>query len=367
VIHGEDDSACRPKQFVKYNHNERRLIMFYNAPNLLQQMKRALAVTTVALLPFQAAVASADKPGKGVTVTPIFPTIAEERFRGEIAMIGLSELGYKVATPKETEYATMMVALAQGDADFSVHLWDKLHDKFYQRVGGDDTLVKAGTVIPGVLQGYLIDKATADKYGIKSLVDLKDPKNAKLFDTNGDGKADLTGCNPGWGCELVIDHHIKAYGLGDSVTHNRGSYFALMADTMARYKQDKPILYFTWVPQWISSVLVPGKDVVWLEVPHTDLPGGDNSVNTSHEGKNLGFAVDTVKAVINKDFAKKNPAARAFISKVSISIDDENAQNLKMQNGEKSASDIRRHAEEWVKENRATFDEWLKHAHAAAK
>ncbi|OLT68771.1 hypothetical protein BI334_30540 [Moorena producens 3L] len=32
---------------------------------------------------------------------------------------------------------------------------------------------------------------------------LKNPKIAKLFDSDGDGKANLTGCNPGWGMELA--------------------------------------------------------------------------------------------------------------------------------------------------------------------
>ncbi len=341
--------------------------MHFDASKPLQWMRRSLAVIAAAMLPLHCLAASPEQPGQGKSITPIFPPIAEERFRGEIAMIGLSELGYEVEKPKETEYPTMMLALAQGDADFTVHLWDKLHDKFYQRVGGDDALVKVGTVIDGVLQGYLIDKKTADKYGIKSLADFKDPKIAKLFDANDDGKADLTGCNPGWGCEVVIDHHLKAYGLEDTVSHNRGSYFALMADTITRFKQGNPILYYTWVPQWISAVLRPGQEVVWLEVPRTDLPGGDNSVNTMFEGKNLGFAVDTVKAVLNKEFAQENPAAREFLANFHISIDDENAQNLKMQNGEKSAADIRRHATEWVEQHRAQFDEWLNKARAAAK
>ncbi|MBS7689808.1 glycine betaine/L-proline ABC transporter substrate-binding protein ProX [Pseudomonas lalucatii] len=317
------------------------------------------AVASLSLLPLYGQAASAEKPGEGVEVTPIFPSIAEERFRGEVAMAGLRELGYEVQEPKETEYAAMMLALSYGDADFSVHLWDKLHDNFYQKVGGDDTLVKAGDVIPGVLQGYLIDKKTAEAHNIKYLTDLKKPEIAKLFDTNGDGKADLTGCNPGWGCELVIDHHMKAYDLEKSVSHNRGSYFALMADTIARYKDGQPILYFTWVPQWIAGVLVEGQDVVWLEVPHTDLPDGNNSVNTSFQGKNLGFAVDEVKAVLNKDFAEENPAALKFLSLVQITTDDESAQNLKMQNGENSAKDIERHAAEWVAAHRETFDGWL--------
>lgn len=311
--------------------------------------------------------ASAEKPGEGIKVTPIFPSIAEERFRGEIAMEGLRELGYKVQEPKETDYGVMMMALANGDADFTVHLWDRLHDKFYQQAGGDSVMVKTGSIMPGVLQGYLIDKKTADAYHITNLADLKKPEIAKLFDTDGDGKADLTGCNPGWGCELIIDHHMKAYGLQNTVHVNQGSYFALMADTITRYKEGKPILYFTWVPQWIATVLVEDKDVVWLEVPKTDLPDGNNDIDTSYNGKNLGFAVDQVKAVLNKDFAEENPAVFKFLSVMQISTADESAQNLKMQNGEKKPADIERHAKEWIAAHRQQFDTWLSESRAAAQ
>ncbi len=329
--------------------------------NLLQ-CAGAVTFTLAALT----AVASPDKPGEGVKVTPIFPSIAEERFRGEVAMEGLRELGYNVQEPKETEYGVMMMALSAGDADFTVHLWDQLHDEFYQKAGGDKTMVKAGDILPGVLQGYLIDKKTADKYNIKYITDMKKPEIAKLFDTDGDGKADMTGCNPGWGCELVIAHHMKAYDLEKSITVNQGSYFALMADTITRYKEGKPVFYFTWVPQWIASVLVEDKDVVWLEVPKTDLPGGKNDVNTMYKGKNLGFAVDKVEAVLNKEFAQENPAALKFLSLVQITTDDESTQNLKMQEGEKKPKDITRHAKEWVQAHRAQFDEWLKASRAAA-
>lgn len=341
--------------------------MTFNKTQLKPRWMLSTAVSTLGVLAMANAGASEEMPGEGVSVTPIFPTIAEEHFRGEIARIGLSELGYDVEQAKETDYPTMMMALSYGDADFTVHLWDKLHSSFYERAGGDDTMTKVGDVMDGVIQGYLIDKKTAEEHGIDSLDDLKDPKVAALFDTNDDGKADLTGCNPGWGCEVTIDHHLSAYDLEDTVTQNRGSYFALMADTMTRYQQGEPILYYTWVPQWVSAELVPGEDVVWLEVPHTDLPDGNNDVDTNYQGKNLGFAVDTVKAVLNKEFAEENPAAREFLSHMSISTDAESQQNLMMQEGENSKEDIRRHAQQWVEEHREQFDQWLSQARAAAE
>ena len=336
----------------------------YSMKKSVIQMVAALALAVIPVVTFAA---DPQLPGKGVSVTPVFPTIAEERFRGEIAMAGLKALGYDVKQPKETEYAAMLLAISYGDADFTVHLWEQLHATFYAKAGGDDTMVKVGDIMPGILQGYMIDKKTADAYHINTIEDLQKPEIAKLFDSNGDGKADLTGCNPGWGCELIIEHHMKAYNLDKTVTNNRGSYFALMADTITRYKEGKPILYYTWVPQWISGVLVEGRDVVWLAVPRTDLPGGKNDVNTTFNGKNLGFSVDTVRAVLNKDFAQKNPAAVKFLSDMQITTADESGQNLKMHDGESSAADIRRHAAEWIAAHQQKFDGWLADARVAAK
>ncbi|WP_435036644.1 glycine betaine/L-proline ABC transporter substrate-binding protein ProX [Pseudomonas neuropathica] len=338
----------------------------------LTNLKKSVVASLVAsvfgtLLCSAVYAADANKPGAGVSITPIFPTIAEERFRGEVVIAGLKDLGYDVKQPKEVDYPAMFLALSYGDADFTVHEWEHLHQAFYEKAGGDDVMVKVGQVMKGVLQGYMIDKKTAEAYQIKDLSDLKKPEIAKLFDSNGDGKADLTGCNPGWGCEIMVEHHMKAYGLGPTVVDNRGSYFALMADTIARFQQGKPVLFFTWVPQWIASVLVEGRDVVWLPVPFTSLPDGQESKDTFHDGKNLGFPVDTINAVMSKEFAEKNPVARKFLSEVSIPTAAESAQNLRMQQGEKSLADIKRHAAEWIKANQQAYDGWLSDARAAAK
>ena len=105
-----------------------------------------------------------------------------------------------------------------------------------------------------------------------------------------DGKADLTGCNPGWGCEAVIEHQLTAFKLRDNVTHTQGAYAALMADTIARYRQGHPILYYTWFPYWVGGVLRPGHDVVWLEVPFSSLPGEQAHLDTRLANGNTIFA-----------------------------------------------------------------------------
>ena len=314
--------------------------------------------------------AAADLPGKGVKVQPVDQGLIEEQFQYEILIAGLEELGYDVRPILHMagEVVTSHLAVSRGDADFYAVHWDPLHLKFYQKAGGGRTMLKVGELTPGALQGYLIDKKTADKYNITNIDQLKDPKIAKLFDADGDGKADLCGCNPGWGCERVIEHQLTAYKLRDTVEHNQGTYFALIADTIARFKAGESILYYTWTPLWVSGVLVPGENVEWLSVPFTSLPGERQEVDTTlPDGRNTGFAVNLIRIIANKDFLDKNPAAAKFFELAKIPINDVSAENGLIRDGEKTDADIKRHAKEWIEKHRAEYDSWLAEARKAAK
>ncbi|ERK13891.1 MAG: glycine betaine/L-proline ABC transporter substrate-binding protein ProX [Pantoea sp.] len=313
-------------------------------------------------------VSAADLPGKGITVKPVQSTISEETFQTLLVSRALEKLGYTVDKPSEVDYNVGYTTIAEGDATFTAVNWQPLHDDMYKAAGGDQKFYREGTYVTGAAQGYLIDKKTADQYHITNFAQLKDPKLAKLFDTNGDGKADLTGCTPGWGCEAVINHQIDAYGLSKTVEHNQGNYSAMIADTITRFKQGKPILYYTWTPYWVSDVLKPGKDVVWLQVPFSSLPGEQKNVDTKlANGANYGFPVNTMHIVANKAWAEKNPAAAKLFAEMKLPITDINAENAAMHAGQSSEDDINRHVDGWIKGHQAEFDKWVQDALAAAK
>ena len=69
----------------------------------------------------------------------------------------------------------------------------------------------------------MVSKKHVEKYNIRSLDDFKREEVKKAFDANGDGKADLTACPPGWGCENVIAHHMKVYDLHEHIKEGYGS------------------------------------------------------------------------------------------------------------------------------------------------
>ncbi|KFD20482.1 MULTISPECIES: glycine betaine/L-proline ABC transporter substrate-binding protein ProX [Tatumella] len=330
-------------------------------------MRKLLTATTLTLL-MAGQTYAADLPGKGITVKPVQSTISGETFQTLLVSRALEKLGYTVDAPDEVDYNVGYTSIASGDATFTAVNWQPLHDDMYQAAGGDKVFYREGTYVTGAAQGYLIDKKTADKYHITNIAQFKDPKIAKLFDTNGDGKADLTGCTPGWGCETVINHQVKAYSLQNTVQANMGNYSAMMADTISRYKQGKPIFYYTWTPYWVSDILKPGRDVVWLQVPFSSLPGAQKNVNTQlPNGANYGFPVNTMHIVANKAWALKNPAAAKLFSEMRLPLADINAQNARMYAGESSDADINRQVDGWIHAHQAVFNQWVSDALAAAK
>ena len=185
-------------------------------PGLLRR-----SILLLALLLFPVALSgsaladSGQLPGAGITVKPIYSGGGDnDLFQLLIVNRGLERLGYKVAEPLRATIQLMIVAVGQGDADYNVEFDDPLHNVFYNAAGGDSTMEKVGVIASPELQGYLIDKATADKYHITNLGQFKDVNISKLFSTKGDSMADLTGCKPGWGCERVIEHQLDALAFG---------------------------------------------------------------------------------------------------------------------------------------------------------
>ncbi len=312
--------------------------------------------------------AADDGPGAGVSVQPVATGRADQNFQNFIVQIGLERLGYDVQTQLEAQYPAMHLAIGQGDGDYTSTHWDPLHEEFYERAGGDEKLARVGELIKGAAQGYLIDKKSADAHGITNIEQLQDPEIAKLFDSDGDGRANLTGCNPGWGCEAVIEHHMEAYALQDTVQHDQGEYFALIANTLTRYQNGDPIFYYTWTPLWVSSVLKPGEDTVWLDVPFSSLPGDRDDIDTSTpDGHNRGFQVNSIRVMANKNFLAKNPAAERLFEVMELPLEDVNEAILKQRDGEDTIEQIRAHAEQWVADHVDEFGAWVEEAKSAAK
>jgi len=293
----------------------------------------------------------------------------EEIFQTEVVNLGLERLGFAVDAPgQQLGYAAAHAAIAEGNSDYAANHWNPLHDPFFQSSGGESALQRLDTIVAPALQGYLVDGQTARAVGLSSLQQLRQPEIAERFDTDGDGRANLLGCNPGWQCESVIEHHLQEYGLEDTVEQEQGIYSDMMADAIERFERGEPILYYGWIPSWVGAVLQPGSDVQWLTVPYTSLPQRPlTAEDTQMNGQNLGFPANQIQTLANAGFAQRHPVVRRWLELVEIPISDLNAEYRYMRRNDATPADIRDRAQDWIAQHERQVERWLERARNAAR
>ncbi len=256
----------------------------------------------------------------------------------------IEELGHEVTDPAlaELQPFSFYPALAAAQYDLWANGWFPNHDIFL-----DGELVTGQAVeLPiepvgyqvakGGIEGFMVDKATADRLGITSMADVA--ANAGVFDTNGNGRADLIGCNAGWGCHTWINDLIADESWGANVEQISGNYDDLVRGVIDRVNAGESALFYAYTPNWTADSLVDGQNALWV-----------------HEA-----AVNDIRAVANTDFLDDNPDIRRLLEVVAIPLSDIAAQNAKMAAAaEYSDADVQADAEAWIAANRDRVDSWL--------
>lgn len=344
---------------------------------MIHKTTTALIAAAAMAVPAAASAQSAETPGQGTTIKMARATWDTGWWQAEVYGQLLEELGYEIGRVTTLDNPPFYQSVAYGDVHLWVNGWFPLHNSYEGTFSNGAE--KVGYVAKGgALQGYLIDKKTAEEHGITHVEDMTKDDIQTLFDANGDGKADLVACPPGWGCEGVISHHFEAYGWDDDFNAIKAGYSASMADAIGRYESGEPIFFYTWTPNWTVGELTPGEDVVWLQMNEVKLPEGqkdlaDETTVMNLEGCqgakecNLGWPANDIRPVANSEFLSENPAAAELLRNVRIPIQDIYAQNAKMNEGADSAEDLENQASTWIEENRDQVDQWLAAAREAAE
>jgi glycine betaine/proline transport system substrate-binding protein len=280
----------------------------------------------------------------------------------------IGELGYTVEDPAAHTLNpySFYPALDSGQYDLWANGWFPTHDIYLtaETAAGleyDRSIEAVGQQVEsGALQGYMIDKATADAMGISSMSQLADASVAAVFDQDNDGLADLIGCNEGWGCATIIDNHIAELGWGSNVEQVSATYGELMQGVQDRVAAGEPVLFYAWTPNWTYEALAPGVDAVWLESPALEDDEGTTEVRglagCADNPCNLGWPVNSIRAVANSEFLDDNADIRRLLEQVQIPLADIAAQNAK------ANPDAKADAAAWIADNRALVDIWLTNA-----
>jgi glycine betaine/proline transport system substrate-binding protein len=285
----------------------------------------------------------------------------------QIVVKAMKALGYdvKMSTMNTTLF---FQAAAQGDEDIATDVNFPQREPGFRAVEKQAEIVGNGMIVGGGINGYVIDRKTALAYNITSLEQMKDPRIAGLFGS--DGKAELISCDPGWSCGDVVDYQLDKFGLKQTVHAVRGKYEALMVDAVTRVKAGKPAFFYAWSPSWATNALVPGKDVVWLPTPADVLPP-----NVPNKGSALIKGVEgcaggadpcrmamsswNFNTVASKAFIAANPAIRTLIEQIKVPVATWSQWEYAISKNGGSATQIKKLADDWLASYKPQFDQWV--------
>ena len=163
----------------------------------------------------------------------------------------------------------IMAAHYDSQLDVVTELWYDNIVTQYDAVEAAGVIRNIGINTPDSQQAFYVDRNTAEKYNIKSVLDMNNPEIAALFsDPENPDMGRMVSCIGGWTCYTINHVKQRVYGLDKFYTNfDPGSSGALAAEIAGAFAKDRPIFTYYWAP----TALMGKVDLVRLTEPPYDV------------------------------------------------------------------------------------------------
>ena len=272
------------------------------------------------------------------------------------------ELGLEVATVTTTAVPVIWEAMDRnkGEVDIWPDVWlpnqQGLVDK-YVKGAGTVKLAQSGYEAK---QGYCVTQVTVDKHGVKDVSDLANPDNAKLFDTNGDGKGEIWVGASGWQSTNIEKVRARDYGFADFFELQTIDEAVAAASLDRAAKADKPWVGYCYGPHQnfarykLAFLTEPKYDPAkFVMVQANDDPQWFEKSKVSS-----GYADTTVHIAYAASLAKRQPELSAALERISLNPDDISKWAYAIIVDKKPADEV---AKEWIKAHPEDVAKWFGH------
>jgi len=228
--------------------------------------------------------------------------------------------GYPVETVELTT-PLMQVALASGDIDVSMEMWQQNFIDNYNEEIAKGSYVNLGPTYEGGPQFFMVPKYTAEKYNIKTVDDMK--KHWELVkDPEDSSKGEFINCPIGWQCAEINRAKIQAYGLDEFFNiKSGGTAGALDAALVGAQKKNKPVFGYYWAPtsimgayEWTVLEEPTYTAACWEEVSK----GQNDATYTPKEA--CAYETLPVDHAVHKDLLEKAPDVVEMLKKMNVGL-----------------------------------------------
>lgn len=167
---------------------------------------------------------------------------------------------------REMGTMTIFAGLDSGEVDINPEVWHPNFDSLVKTYVEEKKTVRLSPRKVAAVQGICTTKETADKYGIKDISDLADPKKAAIFDTDEDGKGEMWIGAETWSSTNIEKIRARSYGYADTMTLLEMPEDVAMAAVDAAAATGKPIAFYCYSPHHVFKL----HDIVQLSEPAYD-------------------------------------------------------------------------------------------------
>ena len=263
------------------------------------------------------------------------------------------------ADVREMGSMTAFAGMDTGEVDVYPEVWLPNLDSLVKKYVDGRKSVDLSPKGVSATQGICVTRETADKYGIRDISDLADPKKATVFDTDGDGMGEMWIGALGWSSTSIEKIRAKSYGYEKTMTLLQMQEDMAMAAVDAAAATGQPIAFYCYSPHHIFEL----HDIVQLTEPkydpakwHIVMPSDDPDWLSKSEAPvawdashfYIGFASST---------AKRLPKVAAFLSHVDFTPEEVTEMSYALQ---VDRQDPAKYAQAWVANHQDRLNAWSK-------
>ena len=228
----------------------------------------------------------------------------------------------------------IMAAHYDSQLDIVTELWYDNIIANYDPVEEAGIIRNLGINTPDSQQAFYVDKTTADKYNLRTVMDMLDPEIAALFkDPENPAMGRMTSCISGWTCYTVNLVKQRVYGLDNYYTNfDPGSGGALDAAIAGAFAKNRPIFTYYWAPTGLMGKVdlvrlkePPFNDACWAamsQVVEAIKADGKDAYTPTCASEYRDMSLD--KSVLTA-WADTHPAETAFLEAYSLPTASVNA------------------------------------------
>jgi glycine betaine/proline transport system substrate-binding protein len=263
------------------------------------------------------------------------------------------------AEVQEMGTLTAFAGMDSGTVDIIPEVWQPNFDSLVKKYVDGLKSVQLSPKAVKATQGICTTRETADKFGIKDIKDLDDPKKAASLDTDGDGKGEIWIGEQTWASTSIEKIRAKSYGYAKTLKLLEMPEDVAMAAVDAATATNEPIVFYCYSPHHVFEL----HDIVELtEPPHDDakwkivLPSEDPDWLSKSEAP-VAWAPSNFSIGFASKMAERQPKVASFLSKIDFSPEEITEMSYALQVERQDPAEF---AQKWIAKHQDRLDAWAK-------